>query len=83
MYQSLGYASEEFLRMIRTDSFKEELKPWTMNERLEAITAWPIVIVPLIIWYAAKGSFNGIWADLTKEPDDQRATDQNPSKVTP
>ncbi len=82
MYQSLGYASEEFLRKIRTESFKEELQPWTINERLEAITAWPVVIMPLIIWYAAKGSFNLIWEDLAKEPEKKTAAEQKESKVT-
>ena len=33
--------------------------------------------------YAAKGSFNLIWEDLTKESEEQGATEQHTSKVRP
>jgi hypothetical protein len=82
-YQSLGYLAEEFLRDIRAESFKEELQPWTMKERLEAIIEWPIRLLPLIIWYAAKGSFNTIWGSLTEEAETQNATAKKTSKVNP
>jgi hypothetical protein len=66
MYQSLGMLLEEALIRLRATVYGDELKPWSMGVRIDAISAWPLIIMPLVIWYSAKAAFNLNWEGLTE-----------------
>ncbi len=80
MYQSIGTVAEESLIRVRRRVYEEELKNWSMGQRIQAVTAWPVILVPLIIWYAAKASFNLQWEELTREVEEP-SREQTPSKA--